>query len=142
MPEYVQYRTSPTAWMTAELFVDYLKWFDKEMELQNIGRALLVLDNAPMHIAPSSLRLLCTTIDFLHPNITRVKQPMDAGIIRSFKAHYRAGLCRELLALEVLGSSKWNIDFGQCIKLTAYAWSKVSNNTIKNCFKHLSFDLA
>ena len=105
--------------MTGELFVDYLKWFDKEMELRNIGRALLVLDNAPMHIVPSSLRLRRTTVDFLPPNVTSVKQPMDAGIIRSFKAYYRSGLCRELLALEVLGSSKRNIDFGQCIKLTA-----------------------
>ena len=105
--------------MTGELFVDYLKWFDKEMELRNIGCALLVLDNAPMHIVPSSLRLRRTTVDFLPPNVTSVKQPMDAGIIRSFKAYYRSGLCRELLALEVLGNSKRNIDFGQCIKLTA-----------------------
>ena len=105
--------------MTGELFVDYLKWFDKEMELRNIGHALLVLDNAPMHIVPSSLRLRRTTVDFLPPNVTSVKQPMDAGIIRSFKAYYRSGLCRELLALEVLGNSKRNIDFGQCIKLTA-----------------------
>ena len=79
--------------MTVELFVDYPKWFDKEMELQNIGHALLVPDNAPMHIIPSSLRLNCTTVDFLPPNVTSVKQPMDAGIIRSFKAYYRAGLC-------------------------------------------------
>ena len=119
MPEYVQYRTSPTAWMTGELFVDYLKWLDKEMELQNIGHALLILDNASMHVVPSSLRLRRTTVDFLPPNVTSVKQPMDAGIIRSFKAYYRSGLCRELLALEVLGNSKRNIDFGQCIKLTA-----------------------
>ena len=105
--------------MTGELFVDYLKWFDKEMELQNIGHALLVLDNAQMHIVPSSLRLHHTTVDFLPPNVTSVKQPMDAGIIRNFKAYYRSGLCRQLLALEVLGNSKRNIDFGQCIKLTA-----------------------
>ena len=92
--------------MTGELFVDYLKWFDnKEMELQNIGHALLVLDNAPMHIVPSSLRLRRTTIDFLPPNVTSVKQLIDAGIIRSFKAYYQTGLRRELLALEVLGSS-------------------------------------
>ena len=105
--------------MTGELFVDYLKWFDKEMELRNIGRALLVLNNAPMHIVPSSLRLRHTTVDLLPPNVNSVKQPMDAGIIKSLKAHCRAGLCQELLAFEVLGSSKRNIDFGQCIKLTA-----------------------
>ena len=86
--------------MTGELFVDYLKWFDKEMELRNIGHALLVLDNAPRHIVPSSLRLRRTTVDFLPPNVTSVKQPMDAEIIRSFKAYYRSGLCRELLALK------------------------------------------
>ena len=105
--------------MTGEIFVDYLKWLNKEMELRNIGRVLLVLDNAPLHIVPSSLRLRRTTVDFLPPNVTSVKQPMDAGIIRSFKAYYRTGLCRELLALKVLGSSKRNIAFGQCIKLTA-----------------------
>lgn len=73
--------------MTGELFIEYLKKFDREMK--KLGKsALLLLDNAPSHIDPD-FPLTNTEILFLPPNATERIQPMDADIIAAFKNRYR-----------------------------------------------------
>ena len=56
------------------------------MKLQN-RKVLLLLDNAPSHIVPGT-DLSNVVVHFLPPNTTSHIQPMDAGIINAFKAHY------------------------------------------------------
>jgi hypothetical protein len=68
----------------------------------------LLVDNASSHIDPSRLnqenveghtssRLTNVKIHYLPPNSTAHLQPMDAGIIHSFKAHYKRLFCRYLI---------------------------------------------
>ncbi|XP_042225918.1 tigger transposable element-derived protein 1-like [Homarus americanus] len=82
------------AWMTQVLFKD---WFfhnflpDVENYCNNKNlpfKILLVLDNAPGH--PSFLDDFHVNIKvvYLPPNTTSVLQPMDQGVIASFKAYY------------------------------------------------------
>jgi DDE superfamily endonuclease/Tc5 transposase DNA-binding domain len=66
-------------------FSSFLKDFDSRMSGR---RVLLLIDNAPTHKFDET-ELVNTTVKFLPPNTTSALQPMDAGIIASFKRHYR-----------------------------------------------------
>ncbi|KAL5523579.1 hypothetical protein ACEPAG_7752 [Sanghuangporus baumii] len=73
--------------MTGSVFKILIDDLDAEMRSKNRHICLLI-DNAPSHIFdPTTL----TNIEIkpLEPNMTSHIQPMDAGIIRTFKAHYR-----------------------------------------------------
>ncbi|CAK5273889.1 unnamed protein product [Mycena citricolor] len=84
------YRANKKAWMTAELWTEWIrKWNDKLRRQKR--HILLLIDNCPGHVAmtykPSNIR-----VEFLEPNMTSFVQPCDAGIIRCLKAHYRQAL--------------------------------------------------
>jgi len=57
----------------------------------NNKKVLLILDNAPSHI--SLYKPVNTTIIFLPPCTTSKLQPLDAGVIKTFKAYYKRNLC-------------------------------------------------
>lgn len=97
---------------------------------------LLLVDNAPSH-RHSASDYSNLRIEFLAPNLTAWIQPMDAGIIRCFKAHYRNGFTRLALERDNAGIAKiYNIDQLQAMKLAATAWDAVTPATIANCWRH------
>ena len=63
---------------------------------------LLFLDNAPCH--PSSIKGMFSNIkiEFLPKNTTSRTHPLDAGIIKTWKVHYRQKLLR-YIASEIDG---------------------------------------
>ena len=70
---------------------------------------------------------------FLPSCQTSILQPMDQGIIRSFKAIYRS----LLLQLKLKGehqSSSTSFRLPTYIQLICRAWCRVSSKTIINCF--------
>lgn len=83
------YRSNPKAWMLTTLFQEWLQEFEYQVAQKHNGqRVLLLLDNCPSHKI-QNLNLPHVEIYFLPPNTTSKIQPMDAGIIMSFKRHYR-----------------------------------------------------
>ena len=83
------YRNNNKAWMLTTLFQDWLHDFDRQVGQKHRGqRVLLLLDNCTNHKI-EGLDLLNVDVHFLPPNTTSKIQPMDAGIIMSFKKHYR-----------------------------------------------------
>jgi hypothetical protein len=99
-------------------------------------QVLLVVDNCPAHPALESL--LAVRLVFLPPNTTSHTQPMDAGIIRCLKTHYR----RQLL-LKMLQSMDAQIVFiptlFMAIHLLSQSWNLIDENIIRNCFRHCGF---
>ena len=88
----VVYRSSAKAWMTSELFKEYVVWFDGEvsrMFKEDDDKVLLLVDNCSSHKLPPGLQLRRVVVHFLPPNTTSVLQPCDAGIIRALKAAYK-----------------------------------------------------
>lgn len=88
---HANYYANKKAWMTAVIFSDWLKDFDRERGLQN-RKILLLLDNATSHIVPtdeSGEPFQTSQFTSYPPTTTSHLQPMDAGIIKMFKAHYR-----------------------------------------------------
>ena len=92
---YVRYRHNAKAWMTSELFQDWLKDFDRQMRLAR-RKVILLVDNAASY-NQGDLQLRNVTLHFLPPNTTAHIQPMDAGIIKAFKAHHRKQLVQHYI---------------------------------------------
>ncbi|CAB5360476.1 unnamed protein product [Rhizophagus irregularis] len=91
------YRNNAKAWMITSLFQEWIWEFDHQVGLKHQGqRMLLLLDNCSSHKL-DGLTLRYTDVHFLPPNTTSKIQPMDAGVIMSFKRHYHRSHVRLLL---------------------------------------------
>ena len=69
------------------------------------------------------------------PNTTSISQPIDQGVIRCPKAHYRKRLVK--LILRSLDSSKPlpKATLITALQLLVSAWNEVNETKIVNCFK-------
>jgi hypothetical protein len=134
----VKYYFNLKAWMTMDIFRNWLQYVDKKMhnEKRNI---LLLLDNAGGHNTTSDLKLTNVRLLYLPPNTTSMLQPLDAGIIRSFKCHYKEILIQGYLdSLEKLNKIEVP-NVKTAIIMITKAWDSVKNTTIRNCWHHCKF---
>lgn len=97
------------------------------------------MDNAASH--PREVELENIKIIWLPPNTTSVCQPLDQGVIRAFKFHYRSFIVKNILAnLETHSDSSKKYNILESIFFVEAAWKKVSIETIQNCFRKAGFD--
>ena len=89
----IEYRANKKAWMTADLFDQYLDWFNSTMIARD-RKAVLLVDNCPAH--KTAREYSHVKVVFLPANTTSIMQPCDQGIIRAFKAHYQALRARRI----------------------------------------------
>jgi hypothetical protein len=73
--------------MTSQLYQEWLWHWDQELGVKK-RKVILLQDNFSGHIVPEGLQNIC--VENFSPNLTAHVQPLDQGIIRCFKAHYRA----------------------------------------------------
>ena len=143
------YHHNSNAWMTKSIFYFFLRRFDRSMKAQN-RKVLLLLDNFSGHAVdyvPTNVELL-----FLPPNTTSHLQPLDGGIIRAFKAHFKKKQYRKAYQYvgmlqnghqDVVGpvDKVFEVDQLQAMKWAREAWKAVSEETIKNCWNSTIFRL-
>ncbi|KDQ17016.1 hypothetical protein BOTBODRAFT_106185, partial [Botryobasidium botryosum FD-172 SS1] len=123
------------AWMTGSIFSSWLERLDLEMRQQ--GRHILLLvDNASSHkYNPSKIHNI--RVEFLPPNMTSRVQPLDAGIIRTFKAHYRRLFLQRALDRDESGEADiYQINQLEAMHLIRDAWAHVSVQTVADCWAH------
>lgn len=126
----VRYLANKKAWMTSKLFTDWLKSFNLSM----CGRkVLLLVDNASCHVA---LDMTNVRLHFLPPNTTPYLQPMDAGIIKNFKLHYRHEFVRWTLDQLEASSVQKKMDVLTAVCKVVDAWRAVTADTIRSCWLH------
>ena len=95
----------------------------------------LLIDNFSGHTIgyePRNIRIL-----FFKPNLTPFVQPLDAGVIRCFKAHYRQAFCKRAIELDEAGKHeiyKNNLLEGMIMAQTA--WKEILPSTIEHCWAH------
>ena len=80
--------------MKGDIFEAWILQLNKQMKPQN-PKVIIIMDNASSHIISfakvdksrgfSALESSNMTLVFLPPNVTSVVQPLDQGIISSFK---------------------------------------------------------
>lgn len=125
------YRANSRAWMTRELFSEWLLKVDDEM--RSAGRKILIIaDNCSAHLV--NVRLTNVQLEFLPPNCTSLLQPLDQGIIKSVKAHYRTRLVQRLL-INLRMKLPTSINVRQATEMVTGAWWSVTSTTIQNCWR-------
>ena len=89
----VVWKHNTKGWMTGRLFKEYLEWFDGLIYGRKV---ILLIDGFSAHKTGIDLHadeihggLRNTTIIFLPKNATALCQPLDQGIIKAWKSHYR-----------------------------------------------------
>ena len=147
----VDYEANCNAWMTSEIFENWLRSWDKQLRLQ-CRKILLLVDNCPAH--PNVKALTNIKLEFLPPNTTSIIQPMDQGIIKNIKGFYRKQLCDRLLEeLDLDGEDNSDdvkqlnynklavkkINLLSAITVAAQAWNSVTPTTLSNCFRKAGF---
>jgi hypothetical protein len=109
----------------------------------------VILDNASSHVVSSTkvgtsrgflaLQLSNVTLVFLPPNATIVVQPLDQGVIASFKIQYKKKLLRWVLSqyddatLKDLRKVVPNIR--QAIMWSYEVWSELDAQMVRNCWR-------
>ena len=82
--------------MVHEIFAPHVK---NNLDLLNLPpKAILLMDNASVHMGDLSSSDPDIKIIFLPCNTTALIQPMDQGVIAAFKKNYRRKLMRKFLA--------------------------------------------
>ena len=125
--------------MTCFIFTEWLSNWNRKLQVRN-RKVHLFTDNCSAHNLTGHFSNI--EIQFLPPNTTTVVlQPMDQGVINSFKSHYRRRLVNRYLAAienrEDVNSIKINIR--EPIDMLTIAWRTVTSGTIANCFRKGGF---
>ena len=135
------YFNNTKAWMTSRLWQQLLSKFDGQVRNQN-RRVVLFVDNARCH-EMNDVTLTNIELKFIPPNTTSLIQPLDQGIIKNLKVHYRQQLLRcQLLSLdrgESLASFTKSITILQALHMLKQALLLVKPDTIRNCFRKAGF---
>ena len=132
----VSWTANRKAWMTGNIFQEWLTKFNAKMQKKK-RHVLLLLDNAPCH--PADLEFSNVTLQFLPSNTTSVLQPLDLGIIQNMNCYYRTQLLRAVLCQVEKGSAS---EISKSISvLDACHWihtavQNVKTHTIKRCFEN------
>jgi hypothetical protein len=95
-------------------------------------KILLLVDNCPAH--PHIQDLSNIKLVFLPPNATSVLQPVDMGIIKSFKGCFRRFLVLQLIDRRERGLHD-NVSLLDSTRLMKDAWDTVTPATVINCFR-------
>ncbi|GBO01180.1 Tigger transposable element-derived protein 6 [Araneus ventricosus] len=136
----VSWKSNKKAWMTTEIMSDWMVELDNKMKKQK-RKIILLMDNATSH--PDDLKLKNINLVFLPPDTTSMLQPLDQGIIRSFKVGYRKLLLRHVLSQ--ISSCKSSEELAKSVSvLDAISWitsalKKVEPGCVLKCFKKAGF---
>lgn len=145
----VTYKNQKNSWMDTSIFIE---WYDTvfipevkkhQLTTGNSGNVLLLIDNAPSH--PSNISLERENgkfkVVFLPPNVTSVLQPMDQGVIESFKRYYRKALLRMVLIGEEYEKNiqqvYTEINLKDAVYMAAEAWATIKDTTLAKAWNKL-----
>jgi DDE superfamily endonuclease/Tc5 transposase DNA-binding domain/Fission yeast centromere protein N-terminal domain len=135
----VIYRYNKTKWMTGLIMEEYLRWLDNKMRVEG-RKVLLLLDNFSGHELGVTLvggkeGLANVRIEWLPPNTTSHWQPLDQGIIASFKLQYRRlWISYMLRQYEANKNPHETVHLLKAIQWTRVAWDNVSSISIQKCW--------
>jgi hypothetical protein len=130
----VYYFWNKKSWMQVSIFNEILLKLNEKMK-QKKRKIVLLLDNAPVHLILDSI-----VEKFLPPNTTTALQPCDAGIIHSFKCHYKRLFVQNRIdaydnVQEGFVNELADYSIYDALQNSAEAWSMVTSQTISNCWR-------
>jgi hypothetical protein len=134
------YRFNKSKWMTGLICKEYLQWLNNKMKSEG-RKVLLLMDNFSGHELAVQLvgglqGLSHVRIVWLPLNTTFAWQPMDQGIIASFKLQYRRQWIVYMLREYEAGKNpQKTVNLLKAIQWTRTAWeTSVTQECIKRCW--------
>ncbi|GFY39278.1 tigger transposable element-derived protein 4 [Trichonephila inaurata madagascariensis] len=138
----IKHKHNEKAWMTSEILEEWLQDLNERMKTRK-KKILLLIDYAPCH--PDEITLSNIAVRFLPPNPLSPLQPLDQGIIQSFKILYRKNMLKRLLShasdSEEISSLAKKVTLFDAVQLVKHAWNEVSSTTIQKCFSACGLSL-
>lgn len=105
---------------------------------------MLLLDNAPCHSSAPVLNSIDEhfSVMYLPPDVTVALQPMNQGIIKSIKDHYRKTLTIRLLLSNDIGADDFidNLTIKDCCEMIACSWQSFSSPILSKTWESLLTD--
>lgn len=139
-PYGAQYFSNDKAWMRSDIMINVLTKLNNRMKRDD-RHIVLFIDNAPCH--PQSLKGMFSNIEvqFLPANTTSRTQPLDAGIIKTWKVYYRRKLLRYIVS-QIEGGKKASeivksVNLLMAVRWMVSAWEEVRPEIIIKCFRHV-----
>ena len=134
----VHYFSHKKSWMNSEIMTTVLGKLNRCMSSSKRS-IILFMDNAGCHLEDLAGKFCNIKIVFLPANTTSELQPLDVGILKKFKVHYRRYLLQYVLskidepekATDVIKS----VNILVAIRWIAKACQTVTEETIKKCFR-------
>lgn len=127
------------AWMTSVFMEDWLQKFNQKMANQG-RKVILFMDNATCH---PRLTLSNVKLAWFPPNTSSHTQPMDQGVIYTFKCHYRRSVLQSLIPKMALCSTVHNlakeISVLDAVHWISAAVKQIQANTVIKCFEKAGF---
>jgi len=135
----VDYCWNKKAWMTSKIFETWITEMDTKFQKEN-RKVIFFFDNCSAHPKDIQTKLCAITLHFFPPNLTSILQPMDRGIIRSLKVHYRNDIVVKLIDDMENNLKATKISVLDCINNISKIWeTKVTPSIIQNCFGKAGF---
>ncbi|GBM51132.1 hypothetical protein AVEN_244178-1 [Araneus ventricosus] len=95
----------------------------------------LVFDNCPAHPKQINQKMKNVTVFYLPPATTSKLQPMDEGVIKNFKLHYRKRIVRKVITALKNNQSIPKINLRESIAEISKEWNyNVTYRTIRKSF--------
>jgi hypothetical protein len=97
------------------------------------------MDNAPCHIITQEFSHI--TLVFFPANTSSKCQPLDQGIIKSFKCHYRQRLVRHVISQYTIArtADEISIHVLEAVRWIDLGWKTVTGLTIQNGIRTAGF---
>ncbi|GBM13293.1 Tigger transposable element-derived protein 4 [Araneus ventricosus] len=132
----VDYDFNKKSWMTSEMGEKWVQKLDKRM-IAECRKIALVFYNCPAHPKEINLKLKNITVFYLPPCTTSKLQPMDQGVIKNFKIHYRKRIVRKVITALKNNQSMPKINLRESISEISKAWNY--DVTDRNSFAKAGF---
>ncbi|GFY06634.1 tigger transposable element-derived protein 6 [Trichonephila clavipes] len=130
-----KYRSNKNAWMTTELFNEWLISLNSDMKREK--QYIIFLDNCTVH--NNAPPLSNVKLQFFPPNSTSKLQPLDQGIIHNFKTFDRREVVKSVLDNLENQQNVTTISILTALIIIDKAWRAVTPLTIHSCFKKSGF---
>ncbi|GFV23373.1 tigger transposable element-derived protein 6 [Trichonephila clavipes] len=131
-----KYRSNKKAWMTTELFNEWLVSLNSDMKREK-RYILLFLDYCT--VQNNAPPLSNVKLQFFAPNSTSKLQPLDQGIVHNFKTFYQREVVKSVLDNLENQQHVTIISILTALIMIDKAWRAVTPLTIHSCFKKSCF---
>ncbi|XP_041094113.1 tigger transposable element-derived protein 6-like [Polyodon spathula] len=127
------WRWNRSARMTALIFEEWLREFDRSMRIRN-RHVVLLLDNASPYENTGG-QLTNVSVRFLPPDTASKIQPLSAGIVQNFTALYRRQQLQHYVRCVDAGKPQ-DLNIKDALYFVRDSWQQVSAATISSCWRH------